>query len=299
MADLGQEAVVTPKQKYQMPTSTQVLRGVEVHAQPHTLIRAGRGSIGMTAGRVHLLTPSHRPESLHDIALAVTTPACAQAFAEGRDEGYAAGRLAAAAQEQQARQAVIDQARVGAAEEGRLQGLCAGRAEARDELEQALKEAQATVSDRLERLEQMLCAVAKEGARRLADSEDELIALSYEATCRVLGSEAATLAGIRSMVKHLLASHGHREQFAVHVHPDDLPLVSQGAGQVGESWRWVGDDSVQLGGLVLRSAQGTLDARLEVQLAALAEALLTVRRNRNGAPPLPAAAENSLKGRQQ
>ena len=87
------------------------------------------------------------------------------------------------------------------------------------------------------------------------------------------------------MVKQLIAQQERRAQVVVHLHPDDLDALSrEDRGSDDGAWQWVGDSSVQLGGVILRSPEGSLDARLETQLAALREALLAVRRERRALP---------------
>ena len=46
------------------------------------------------------------------------------------------------------------------------------------------------------------------------------------------------------------------------------------------AWEWVADPAIATGGVVLRSPQGSLDARLDAQLRALGEALVAQRDER-------------------
>jgi flagellar assembly protein FliH len=275
-----------------MPVVAPILRGIVMHAQPHALVRPDRPGATAPAVKIHPPAPM-RAEPVGDGAPGRKTPMYEQAFAEGRKEGYAAGWSAAAEEGKQSSQAAIDQARAAAVEDGRVHGLREGRERAQVELEQAkaqaADQASAAMQPRLDQLDRLLEALAAETARRFADAEDELVALGHEAICCMLGDGAATPAVIRSMVKHLLARHGARTQLAVHVHPDDLNALDQEAGTARDAWRWVADNSVQLGGAILRSPEGSLDARLETQLTALRDALLTVRRERK-------AAANPLSG---
>lgn len=272
-----------------MPASAPVLRGIVMHSQPHALLRPGRAAGGTMPAKVHPLAPPVRVEQASDATPGRKSPGYEQAFAEGREEGYAAGRAAAIAEGRQSVQDAIAQAHVRAAEEGHLEGLASGRKEAQGELERARSEAAdaaaADVEHRLARLDDLLKGLATDLAQRLADAEDDLVALSHEAVCRVLGEEAATPAALRSMVKHLLAQHGQRAQLAIHVHPDDLAALNEEGAPDDSTWRWVPDNSVQLGGVILRSPEGSIDARLETQLAVLSETLLAVRRERKAAAP--------------
>lgn len=274
-----------------------VLRGIVVHAQPHALARPPRPP-NPAPVKVHLFSPSTRGDA------AVSTAAQAdikdlqeQAFAQGRNEGYAAGRSDAQAESLVESRLAINEARQSAVEEGRAAGLKEGREAASAELEQVraalLEEAAAEAKSRTERIERLLSDIESQAVRALWDAEDDLVALAHDVICRMLGSEALTPETIRAGVKSRLAQHGQRTRLAVHVHPDDILALQDSAGE-GDDWRWVSDRSVQLGGVILRSPDGSLDARLETQLAALKEALLLARAERRAdhvaAAALPGAS---------
>lgn len=73
-------------------------------------------------------------------------------------------------------------------------------------------------------------------------------------------------------------------QVTVHVHPQDLPLVSQGADEAlaARGARLRADSSVQRGGVLVNSDVGSVDARLDTRWAEAAAAL--------GVVPTPALA---------
>ena len=271
------DAHMRAERKTNLP-ATAVLRGLVMEARPHALVRPARVGLVIAAAKAQpaALEPEPEPKSSD----------YEQAFANGRVEGYAAGRHAAVEEAHQLLQASMGASRAAAAEEGRIEGLRDGRAQAQVELKlaqgNAVDAAQLAVAQRLERLDQLLRSVVAETEHWVAGAEDDLVALGHDAICRILGSEAADPAVIRAMVTHLLAEHGQREHLVVHVHPEDFDtLLPHAAG--AEKWRWVSDNSVQIGGVILRSPDGSLDARLENQLASLREALLTVRLERRAA----------------
>jgi flagellar assembly protein FliH len=272
-----------------------VLRGIRLHSQPHALMRP---VFSVSQPLATMPPPGLSQLTTSDVAAesgAAAEAAYEAGFAEGRKQGFAAGQAAATAEGAQALRAALEETRAQAAADGRLEGLANGREEGYQEASQAqaLAKVQAdeAAHDRLDRLDRMLQAVIAQVAQRLEQAEDDLVGLSHEAVCRILGAEAARPERLRSMVAHLLAQHGLGAQLAVHVHPDDLAALLLEAGQDGERpWRWVGDMAVQLGGVVLRSPEGSLDARLETQLAALGDALLAVRRNRKLAAESDTAA---------
>ena len=66
------------------------------------------------------------------------------------------------------------------------------------------------------------------------------------------------------------------------MHPDDLAMLQKGQGPMqglpgGTDVQWVASSEVALGGCILQSPEGGLDARFETQLEALREMLLQTR----------------------
>ena len=278
------------------PPALAVLRGIPLHSQPHVLRRPLRHQVAQPG--VNIQRPASDQPAIRDGLAgndASADGAYEAGFAEGRKQGYASAQAAAAAERAQTLREALKETRAQAAVEGRLEGLASGRDEGYREASQAqaLAKAQADQAalDRLDQLDRVLQAVIAQAAQWLEQAEDDLVALSHEVVCRILGAEAVRPARLRSIVSHLLAQHGQRTQLAVHLHPDDLAAVMREPEQnPDQPWRWVGDRAVQLGGVVLRSPEGSLDARLETQLAALGDALLAMRRSRKVPTELHAAA---------
>ncbi|WP_158534226.1 FliH/SctL family protein [Paracidovorax avenae] len=147
------------------------------------------------------------------------------------------------------------------------------------------------VARRAERLEQLAGQLAQEWTRFLQGAEDDMLDIVFEAVCRITGDRAVTRDGARELlVLSLEAWHG-RHPLNVHLHPDDAAmlkedaltleaLASRGFDAGRESVRWVADPEVRMGGCLLRSAEGALDARLERQLQALASRLAETRAGR-------------------
>ncbi|MCF1441338.1 FliH/SctL family protein [Ralstonia pseudosolanacearum] len=183
-----------------------------------------------------------------------------EGMAQGREEGYRNGFEAGR-------------------EDGYLQGLKEGRADGQLEA-QAM--ARLTVDDRLRHLDQLLAALPAEMIKRLHQSEDEMAALCFEVICRIVGDAVKDPHAVRGMVRRAvqLAS---TQLVAIHVHPADLAGLQGDAelnawlarqrAQEGSPVQWVADDRVELGGCMLRSPCGNLDARLETQLAAVREVM--------------------------
>jgi flagellar assembly protein FliH len=170
-------------------------------------------------------------------------------------------------------QAEVEQAMQEAAEAGRISGHEAGRAE---------------WADRIDRLDAMLSSLRARLAEGLANQDDLLVELAFEATVRILGQAAPTREGVQAVVREALVSLRDREQVVLLVAPGDLDIVrSMGvdlarlAGSKGVEI--VADDRVEWGGCLIETASGGLDARLETQVQRLRDLMLAARATGNPA----------------
>ncbi|AMO22197.1 hypothetical protein GCM10027034_25060 [Ramlibacter solisilvae] len=263
-----------PKHLADKPAAAPVLRGVVLHAQPHALVRPGRMPIAPAA-----------KTTVHPQPAPSAQAAVEAAFAEGRREGFAAGHSAGAGEERLKFDALIEEARARAREEGRQAGLQQGLDEAGQQLARARDDARAeslaVQRAAVARLECLLRSASAAVIQWRADGEEDLVALAHEALCRILGAQASQPETLKAMVRHLLAEHGRRSPLSAHVHPEDFAALASVSEPDG--WQWVADEAVSFGGMILRSPQGGLDARLETQLAALGGALAAARAKRRPA----------------
>jgi len=188
--------------------------------------------------------------------------------------------------------------------EGLAKGLAEGRARAAEEArqaselasrkaEQALAEhseklsreltqqAQVAYQARVKVLAQLLEALPQRIEERLVAVEDDMLALSFEAVCRVLGEHVATAEGLRSQLLQSVRALRGRRLVAVHLHPDDLATLRREPAQdevfANDDIQWISDAEMVLGGCIVRSPEGGLDARLEAQLEVLRHLLLRSR----------------------
>lgn len=254
-----------------------VLRNVTVSDRPHALTRPAGAPAEVPAPAPAVPLPPEVPGGdLH--------AELQQAFERGREQGRA-----------EARSEVFDAARAEVLVEARAQGLDEGRAAG---LLAAHEEARAAVQPVLALLEGFLAELPQKFDARLAACEDDMVALCFEAVARILGREAATQEGIRAMLKTTLAAFGPRQLVELRVHPGDLQCLARDEAVAGwlreregaQGIQIVADPGVELGGVVLRSPSGRLDARLEHQVDALRGALLSARAARAAArPPAPGA----------
>lgn len=168
------------------------------------------------------------------------------------------------------------QAREAATAQGYADGMARARAEADQQLRGVVQQVQA-----------LLRSVGDQQRRLAVEAEDLLVEIAFAALCRVLGKAAPTPEAVRAMVRHSTAELSERDEVQVRLHPDDARLLAEHAGSDPAGLRLLADAAVRLGGCMVDTPAGTLDARLETQLAELAQVLLVTRAERasqSGAP---------------
>lgn len=172
----------------------------------------------------------------------------------------------------QARESVLAQFRQEAEtarELGRQRGLQEGRAAGAEEVHRS---AEAELA-RIRAIATGLQGALDTGIRGI---EDVAVAIAFEAVCKMLGSAAASPDGIRALVREAVTHAAGARQVTVRLHQADLATL-RAAGGVESAAKWVEDKSVELGGCVVETDGGTLDARLETQVERLRATLLAAR----------------------
>lgn len=268
-----------------MSAQQPVLRNVTVSEHPHALVRPGGQPLAAAEEPMPISVPAPAPATpMADIQAELD-----EAFMRGREQGRQEGL-------REAFDAARSEALAAAREQGRAEGREAG-------LRTAQEDARAAVKPALDALERLLTALPQRFDMRMAAQEEDMLALCFETVARVLGQEAASQDGLRHMLRQTLAAFGPRRLAEIHVHPGDVECLAEDPAvaawlrerEGGEGIQIVADPAIELGGIVLRSPSGRLDARLEHQVEALRTALLTVRAARANAagaqrPARPAGA---------
>jgi flagellar biosynthesis/type III secretory pathway protein FliH len=176
----------------------------------------------------------------------------------------------------QARESVLAQFKQEAEtarELGRQRGLQEGRAAGAEEVH---RNAEAELA-RIRAVAAGLHGALDTGIRGL---EDVAVAIAFEAVCKMLGSAAASRDGIRALVHEAVEHAAGAQQVTVRLHPADLATLRAAGGlepAPAPAPAWVADKSVELGGCVVETDGGTLDARLETQVERLRATLLAAR----------------------
>lgn len=198
------------------------------------------------------------------------------AVRQGYEEGLAQGRIAGDARgREEARELAAQTAR-------EMEARAEDMAESLKRDAEAVAQAQGQWRERLRAVEDLLAALPGQITARLDAAEDDMLALCFDAVCRVLGEAAADVRAIRAQLRQASDALRGRALVSVHLHPDHLAALradSQGPSGLpfGAGVEWVASPEVELGGCVLRSPEGGLDARLDTQIGRLRELLLRTR----------------------
>ena len=161
------------------------------------------------------------------------------------------------------------------------EGLRAGR-------EEGLRAAQAQVAEQLQAQQQRFLVVADALAAALARdreaTEDAALELAMASLARILG-QAPDAALVARIVRQASTQLRDPAQVRIRLAPTDIELLkSAGIDPAtlvpqASDVQWIADATVE-GGCVLQTSAGNLDARLQKQVSALAEALLRTYRAR-------------------
>lgn len=205
----------------------------------------------------------------------LTAAAIASSTQDGQDAGYRDGREAG---EAAGREAGWRQGHA----EGLEAGLAQGREAARGESTEAAHRAAAA----LERLAGLGAAIDGALDGLLAQAEADALEALLAAVVKLCGAMHADADHLAASYRAALAEVRGTRAARVRLHPDDLAfLQSQGPEQGDGIDRLpdvalVPDSRIALGGCVIETGGGELDARLDRQLARLAEVLSQARSRR-------------------
>lgn len=144
-----------------------------------------------------------------------------------------------------------------------------------------LADAQAAYREKLLQLERMLQDAGHTFAVGIGAMEDVAVGIAFEAFTKLLGATLVTPAGVHAMVSEVLKRTKHEEKLVLRLAPQDFYLLLQHRSESQTAWHpsleLVPDERIQLGGCLVETSAGNLDARIETQLAELRRVLIQAR----------------------
>ena len=125
-------------------------------------------------------------------------------------------------------------------------------------------------------------ALAEFVDQRLEAAEDDMVALCMTVVGRMLGETAVGVEGTKALIRQALSELAAQPVATIRVHPDDFIGLQSDSAWHRESdsfgkITWQADPAIALGGCIVCTPQGDLDARLETQLALLTKCLTDAR----------------------
>lgn len=181
----------------------------------------------------------------------------------------------------------MEQARAQGREEGLLEARDTAKQEAEGQaqarLERELKgRDEKTAKEQAEKWRGLATALADQLQALRAQLEAEVSEWTFVAAARLIGQQARD--DVAALVQHVLAEAQLDAAVSILLHPQDLALVEAARATDEAGWpaglAFMASDRVTVGGCLVQSPAQTLDARLEVQLAMLREALDAARHQR-------------------
>lgn len=184
---------------------------------------------------------------------ATDEPVCDEFYTKGYDAGFAAGR-------QEGWDA------------GHEQGLQAGLQQGRQDAEEAAR-IKAVALDALR------AAIAEAAGRHGAAVEAGAIEIAFAALSRLIGQSVGDLAVVAGTVRRVLEQAPERALQTIRLSPTDHALLTQDGHEPGlGNALLLADERVSAGGCIVDTDAGSLDGRLETQLAELKTLLVGLHR---------------------
>jgi flagellar assembly protein FliH len=156
-------------------------------------------------------------------------------------------------------------------DDGYRDGYEKGEAEARAEHK---KHTETQTEAQAQAFAQMLGAARQALDAQIEGLEDVVVEIAFAAVCKLLGESAFTEGGTRGLVREAMRGIAAKERLVMRVSPADHRALAASAEPRVEV---VADERVTLGGCIIETSGGTLDARLEVQLRQLIDTLTRAR----------------------
>lgn len=147
---------------------------------------------------------------------------------------------------------------------------------------EAMREAREKVGAAIEALGKLHADAETAFARELDLLQESCADVVAEAFFKLAGSALVSREAITGVVAEVLKRVREERELRIHVNPQDLPVLRTAEAGIaaslpGRQFTLVADGRVEAGGCIVESTLGSLDGRLEVQLAGLIATLRAAR----------------------
>lgn len=165
-------------------------------------------------------------------------------------------------------------------QEGREQGYQEGYSQGKQTV---LDEMQQTMQKSLEKAQHLIQTAEQEVAQMFLDAERQIVEIALTVASKVLAREIEdNPTTILPILKEALGKVSDQEQIAIRVNPEDYEMVLMAKRDLqlmvgrDNAISITADHTVALGGCVIETALGTVDARLDTKLELVHKAIQEV-----------------------
>jgi len=160
-------------------------------------------------------------------------------------------------------------------EDARQQGYAQGHVE-------AMKEAREKVGGAIKTLQMLNIEAETAFAAELAQLQDACAEIVAQVFFKLAGTALVKPEAVVGVIGEVLKRVREERELRVHVNPHDLPALRSAEAGIaaslpGRQFTLVADARVETGGCIVESALGSLDGRLELQLAEFIATLRAVK----------------------
>jgi flagellar biosynthesis/type III secretory pathway protein FliH len=145
---------------------------------------------------------------------------------------------------------------------------------------QASEKAAGQFKETVELLKKLMASLSREQERLIRIAEDAAVEIGFAAAAKILGRVNIDDKLLAAMVKEAMSKVIEREGLIVHLCAEDfrrMEVLKVNSANNGNQWSNIEfkvDEQVVLGGCIIKSRAGSLEARLEYQLNTLKECLV-------------------------
>jgi flagellar assembly protein FliH len=148
--------------------------------------------------------------------------------------------------------------------------------------DQACRKVAAEIAESSEALKALLASLSDEQVKLIQMAEDAAVEIGFAAAAKILGRMSIEKGLVQAAVKEAINKVSDREGLVVYLAPQDFQTMEalKARSANGHFWSRIEfkeDDQVGIGGCILRSRLGCLDARLEYQIDELKKILIAAR----------------------